>query len=205
VTGAQTSALVVALVGPIVVLVGAGGRRAGSGSRPPPFRRVQAGLVVAAGAWLVLVVSGAGHAGAFHVTPLAASAGCGAALIGVAAVEGTTRRRSLSGTCAALTAVGVSLTAGSEGATAAGVVGGLALAAVLTADLGPGPAGTSRRRRMLPALLAAGGVAAGGSTLGPGAGAGVGAGAIDGPSSSGLIWMPSLPATATLEDAAAAT
>ncbi len=161
-TGAQTSALVVALVAPIVVLVAAGGRPTGSGSRPPPSRWVQAGLLVAAGAWLVLVVSGAtGHTGAFHVTPLAAAAGCGAALVAVAVVEGTTRRRSLSATCAALSAVGVSLTAGSDGAAAAGVVGGLALAAVLTADLGPGPAGTSRRGRMLPALLAGGGVAAG--------------------------------------------
>ncbi|MDQ6947466.1 MAG: hypothetical protein M3256_14645 [Actinomycetota bacterium] len=162
-TGAQTSALVVAVVAPLVVVVGPGGRQIDSRSRMPLFRWVQAVLVVAAGAWLTLVVSGAGgRAGAFHVTSLAAAAGCGSALVAIAAVDGTARRRSLSTTGAVLAAVGVSLTAGSEGPAAVGVVGGLALAALLIIGLGSGPAATARPTTVIPALLAVAGVVASG-------------------------------------------
>ncbi len=157
-TGFQEGALVVALVSPAVVMLAIGRHPAGSRSRWPLLRWAQVAVVAPGAAWLALVVTGArGRVGGFYVTPLVAAAGCGTALLTVAVLEGMSRRRSMSVACGALAAVGVGLTAGGDGAQAVAVVGGLALAAVLTVE---GPPGTPRSNRVIPALLAAGGVAA---------------------------------------------
>jgi hypothetical protein len=164
VTGAQAATLVAALVLPVVGLLGPDDRRTASSGdaerrrRPATFRWPQAGVVVAAAAWLALVVSGAGgHAAGLHITPVVAAAGCGAALIGAASLEGMTKRRSQVATCVALVGVGAALTAGPDGAQAVAVVGGLAVAVFLTYDRGAsrwGWAGSA------PAFLGAAGVAA---------------------------------------------
>ncbi|MDQ6797934.1 MAG: hypothetical protein M3011_07935, partial [Actinomycetota bacterium] len=157
-TGIQTGALVVALVAPVLIMMAVLGTRARPKSAVPPFRWAQAVVVVSAGAWLTLVASGARvHAGGFYVSPLVAAAGCGTALITVAVIEGTSRRR-LSAACGALAAVSLGLTAGGDGALALAVVGGLAVAAALTVAASDPTA--PRPGRMLGALLAASGVVA---------------------------------------------
>jgi hypothetical protein len=119
-------------------------------------RTVQAGAVVSAAAWALVLVAGArGRAAAFHLTPLLAAGGCGAALVAAAVLDGEgTTRRALAATGTALSLVGLGLVGGRQGVQVVVVVGGLVLAALLTVDA------ARPEDRGAPALLALLGTAA---------------------------------------------
>ena len=154
-TGVQAGALAVAVAAPLSGALLS--RRQGVpdprlGVSPVP----QLGATAAALAWLVLVAGGAsGRVAGFHFSPLVAAAGCGAALLTTAVLSGLSSRRSVVATGAALTAVGLGLTAGGAGTQAVALVAGLAVAALLaigaipraaamprTSAAGPSPAAT---------------------------------------------------------------
>ncbi|HEX2273370.1 MAG TPA: hypothetical protein VHG90_05820, partial [Acidimicrobiales bacterium] len=98
----------------------------------------------------------------FHLTPLVAAGGCGAAVLAAAVVDDEAgSRRALAGSAAALLLVCLGLAGGRQGVQVVVLVGGLALAAVLTVDAAP------PEERAAPALLALLGTA--GALVGAGA------------------------------------
>lgn len=146
-TAAEALLLVIALVAPAFAAL------ATARSGPvEPRRWAQAGSTVAAGAWLSLLVADAqGPWAGFHVDPLIAAGGCGAALVTVAAAEGLGARRHVLAIGAAFVPVGLGLAAGrGPGTVPAAMAAALAFAAAAAVLAAP------RSDRAPLALLAAG-------------------------------------------------
>ena len=121
------------------------------GNRSPygAIRTVQLGAAVSAAAWVVLLLAGGrGRVALFHLTPLVAAGGCGAALLAAAVLEEeqpSRRAPAVVGTALVVLCLGL---AGARGALhVVALTAGLALAAVLTVDATP------PEDRALPALL----------------------------------------------------
>jgi hypothetical protein len=148
----ERAALAAALGAPVLAVVVIVLRRAPWAAD----RTVQAGAVVSAAAWALVLVAGArGRVAVFHLTPLTAAGGCGAALLAAAVLEGgAMTRRGLAGTGTALCFVCLALAGGRQGVQVVVLVGGLVLATVLTVDAAP------PEDRAAPALLALLGTAA---------------------------------------------
>lgn len=155
-----------------------GGADSARMGKPSLVRPAQLAATLAAGAWLVLAATAAGGGtDGFHLTPLVAAAGCGAALLTVGALDSLAPPSSPAWLGVALTAVGVGLTAGGGGGEqAAPLLAGLTVAAAVTIrsmapDPPRGPRGATARSsplatrtrghgRVVTALLATAGVAA---------------------------------------------
>lgn len=154
--------LLVALLAPVGAAIAVVTRRATA-----VVAVVQASAAVSALAWVVLVGAGArGGSAVFHVSPLVAAGGCGAALVGAAALDGgRPDRRAVMGTVLAVVAIFVALAGGGESGqvvVAGAALAGLAVAAAASVDALP----PVERRLAIPfALVGLGAVVVGFAVL----------------------------------------